>query len=271
MKRKKSEVINDLRTEMFLDAEKTLKEHMNDHLFYLEEPTGAGKSNTALNLSFQIVKSGRDINKIFYIYPFNTLVDQNIESMKKIFGDREDIMDQIAVVNSLVPMKEEKDEYEEGAKKRYQKILLDRQFLSYPIILSTHVTLFKTLFGNEKEDVFAFYQLCNSVIVLDEIQSYKNALWSEIITFLKSYAKLLNIKIIIMSATLPNLEMLTDHKEDAVILISQKDRYFKHPVFAERVIPDYSLLKVKMTLELLCKHVQKQALQEKKILILNYS
>lgn len=267
IKRKKSEVINDLRTEMFLDAEKTLKEHMNDHLFYLEEPTGAGKSNTALNLSFQIVKSGRDINKIFYIYPFNTLVDQNIESMKKIFGDREDIMDQIAVVNSLVPMKEEKDEYEEGAKKRYQKILLDRQFLNYPIILSTHVTLFKTLFGNEKEDVFAFYQLCNSVIVLDEIQSYKNALWSEIITFLKSYAKLLNIKIIIMSATLPNLEMLTDHKEDAVILISQKDRYFKHPVFAERVIPDYSLLKVKMTLELLCKHVQKQALQEKKILI----
>lgn len=123
------------------------------------------------------------------------------------------------------------------------------------------------MFGNEKEDVFAFYQLCNSVIVLDEIQSYKNALWSEIITFLKSYAKLLNIKIIIMSATLPNLEMLTDHKEDAVILISQKDRYFKHPVFAERVIPDYSLLKVKMTLELLCKHVQKQALQEKKILI----
>lgn len=70
-----------------------------------------------------------------------------------------------------------------------------------------------------------------------------------------------------MSATLPNLEMLTDHKEDAVILISQKDRYFKHPVFAERVIPDYSLLKVKMTLELLCKHVQKQALQEKKTLI----
>ena len=48
-------------------------------------------------------------------------MDQNIESMKKIFGDREDIMDQIAVVNSLVPMKEEKDEYEEGAKKRYQK------------------------------------------------------------------------------------------------------------------------------------------------------
>ena len=95
--------------------------------------------------------------------------------------------------------------------------------------------------ADEKEDVFAFHQLCNSVIVLDEIQSYKNALWSEIITFLKGYAKLLNMKIIIMSATLPNLEALTDDKEDAVNLIPQKESYFKHPVFAEILISASSL------------------------------
>lgn len=56
MKKKKSEVINDLRTEMFLDAEYTLKEHLDDHIFYLEEPTGGGKSNTALNLRFSDYK-----------------------------------------------------------------------------------------------------------------------------------------------------------------------------------------------------------------------
>ena len=84
---------------------------------------------------------------------------------------------------------------------------------------------------------------------------------------MKGYAKLLNMKIIIMSATLPNLEALTDDKEDAVNLIPQKESYFKHPVFAERVIPDYSLLKQKMTLEILCEHVQKQVLRKKKILI----
>lgn len=267
LKKKKSEVINDLRTEMFLDAENTWKAHTDDHLFYLEEPTGGGKSNTALNLSFQIIKSGKNINKVFYIYPFNTLVEQNVENLRKIFDNQKNIMQQIAVVNSLVPMKPEKDEYEGTIKKQYQKTLLDRQFLNYPIILSTHVTLFKTLFGNEKEDIFAFHQLCSSVIVLDEIQSYKNALWSEIIIFLKGYAKLLNIKIIIMSATLPELEALTDHKEDAINLIPHKERYFKHPVFAERVIPEYSLLKQKITLEFLCKHVQEQAIGQKKILI----
>ena len=122
-KKKKAKVINDLRTEMFLDAEKTLKEHISEHIFYLEEPTGGGKSNTALNLSFQIVKSEKNINKIFYIYPFNTLVDQNIENLGKIFENQEEIMKQIAVINSLVPMKE--DSGEEITKKRYQKILLE--------------------------------------------------------------------------------------------------------------------------------------------------
>ena len=67
-----------------------------------------------------------------------------------------------------------------------------------------------------------------------------------------------------MSATLPNLEALTDDKEDAVNLIPQKESYFKHPVFAERVIPDYSLLKQKMTLEILCEHVKNRYCERKK-------
>ena len=50
-----------------------------------------------------------------------------------------------------------------------------------------------------------------SVIILDEIQSYKNELWGEIITFLKGFAELMQMKIIIMSATLPNLDILTDN------------------------------------------------------------
>ena len=57
--------------------------------------------------------------------------------------------------------------------------------------------------GNNRESSFGFFQLANSVIVLDEIQNYRINIWNEIIIFLKQYAKILNLKIIIMSATLP--------------------------------------------------------------------
>lgn len=258
--------INILRTELFSEAEENLKRNKDQSVFYLEAPTGSGKSNTAMNLSFTLMQENSDLRKLFYIYPFNTLVEQNMSILEKTFGNKKEIMSQIAVVNSLVPFKDKKEvEEDRENSQKYQEILLDRQFLNYPFILSTHVMLFRTMFGNAKEDVFGFQQLCHSVIVLDEIQSYKINLWSEMIAFLKEFAELLDIKVIIMSATLPNLEVLTDHKENAVRLISDCSKYFYHKMFRERVVPKYDLLEEDITLESLAEHVLEN--KNKKVLI----
>lgn len=260
--------INDLRNEMFLDSEKELLKNVDKNIFYLEAPTGSGKSNTAMNLSFQLLQSDENLNKIFYIYPFNTLVEQNMEIMEKTFGEDQNVMSQIAVVNSLVPYKDrDETKKEDDEEKNWSKILLDRQFLNYPIILSTHVTLFQTMFGSHKEDLFGFHQLCGSVIVLDEIQSYKNDLWNEMILFLKAFAKLFHIKFIIMSATLPNLEFFTGNKSDAVHLIKNREKYFSHKKFAGRVKFDFSLLGRKIGLDELKIHVLQHTKAGKKVLI----
>lgn len=123
------------------------------------------------------------------------------------------------------------------------------------------------MFGHAKEDVFGFHQLSHSVIILDEIQSYKNELWGEIITFLKGFAELMQMKIIIMSATLPNLDILTDNHCQTIRLIENREKYFNHPKFARRVVADYSLLEQKMTMEYLMDEIVKKAGKNKKVLI----
>ena len=172
--------INVLRTELFLDAECELKKNMDASVFYLEAPTGSGKSNTAMNLSFTFMKQNEEYPKnILYLSVQYACGTKYGFYQQKVFGENKEVMAQVAIVNSLVPLKEriDEDEWNERNKsEKYQRILLDRQFLNYPIVLSTHVMLFRTLFGQHKEDAFGFYQLCNSVIVLDEIQSYRNAL-----------------------------------------------------------------------------------------------
>lgn len=263
----KQKDINILRTELFLDAEQSLLENATEQIVYFEAPTGSGKSNTAMNLSFRLLELDESLKKIYYVYPFNTLVEQNSESLKKVFGNRPDIMSNIAVVNSLVPMKENDEDLSLEERERYQKIFLDRQFLNYPIVLTTHVTLFKNMFGKDKEALFGFLQLCNSVIVLDEIQSYRNEIWSEIIRFLKGYAHVLNIKIIIMSATLPDLELLTDEGIGTINLIKNREKYFGNAVFRQRVVPNFELLAVDFNLEILKEHVCSNAKDGKKILI----
>lgn len=254
--------MNDLRSEMFLDAERELERHLEDSIYFLEAPTGSGKSNTALQLSFMLMEQGK---KLFYIYPFNTLVEQNRQTLQKYFSDKK-LQEQIVVVNSLTPIgNSSRDEM--YTTDYYQKVLLDRQFLNYPIILSTHVSFFNLLFGNHKEDVFGFFQLTDSVVVLDEIQSYRNTIWAEIIIFLKECAELMGMKIIIMSATLPNLEVLGGQECKVTYLLPNSEMYFQHPLFKKRVEISYELMDIEMSPEVLLNHIVREQAGDKKILV----
>ena len=260
------EDINNFRTKIFLEAEKNLEKNKDSNIFFLEAPTGSGKSNTALNLSLKLLSENR--RKIFYVYPFNTLVEQNMNTLKNIFGNNEEAIKNITVVNSITALTN-KDSIDIPIEE-YSDILMDRQFLNYPFIVTTHVGIFNTLIGNTKEDCMPFYQLANSVIVFDEIQAYKNTIWTEIIKILNSYAKLLNIKIIIMSATLPNLSYLLDEEEKNNIskLIENRDEYFNNTIFKNRVEVNYDLLsEQKIEYEELLQHIIENSLNSQKILI----
>ena len=102
--------------------------NLDKNIFYLEAPTGSGKSNTALNLSLQLVNRCENLNKIIYVYPFNTLVEQNVENLAMSFKGT-NVMDKVAVINSVTPIKVDEEMsilYSENEK--YQQALLDRQF-----------------------------------------------------------------------------------------------------------------------------------------------
>ena len=264
--------INILRNRMFCEAEQTLLENKDANVAFAEAPTGAGKSNLAMNCSLKLLD--KNINKIFYVYPFNTLVEQNYDTLEKIYGQT-DIFKSIAVINSITPIplngtrKFWENLDKEENEKFYQKALLDRQFLNYPFILTTHVNLFQIMFGCEREAAISFYQLAGSVVVLDEIQSYKNVLWTEIMMFLQCYSRLLNMKIIIMSATLPKLDMLTGNHEKVVNLIKNPEKYFQDARFKKRVALSYELLYPDRKTEMkeLYAHVLGQAQKGRKLLM----
>lgn len=264
--------INILRNRMFYEAEQTLLENKDANVAFAEVPTGAGKSNLAMNCSLKLLD--KNINKIFYVYPFNTLVEQNYDTLEKIYGQT-DIFKSIAVINSITPIplngtrKFWENLDKEENEKFYQKALLDRQFLNYPFILTTHVNLFQIMFGCEREAAISFYQLAGSVVVLDEIQSYKNVLWTEIMMFLQCYSRLLNMKIIIMSATLPKLDMLTGNHEKVVNLIENPEKYFQDARFKKRVALSYELLYPDRKTEMkeLYAHVLGQAQKGRKLLM----
>jgi len=231
--------INKLRDEIFKEAEFNLLQNLDKHIYYLEAPTGSGKTITSINLALKLLNSDERLNKLFYIFPFNTLVEQTKSVFDDIFGD--DL--KIETINSISPIELEKSQ--EESESNYTKSYINRLFFHSEAIITTHVALFNILFGTSKEDNFPLWQLANSVIILDEIQSYNNNLWWYMVEFFDKYAELLNMKIIIMSATLPKLDFFLEKKSNFVDLIrpQKRDNFFTNEYFSKRVEVDFELLK----------------------------
>lgn len=263
----KKENINDLRTKIFLNAEKNLEKESDKNIFFLEAPTGSGKSNTAMNLSYKLLND--QINKIIYAYPFNTLVEQNKNTLLKYYK-KTSIEEKISIINSITPIgKSDNDDFMRDWD-YYIKSLLDRQFLHSPFIITSNIELFNTLFSNKRKNIFGLYQITNSVIVLDEIQAYREDLWNEIIKMLEIYAKIFNLKIIIMSATLPDLSaLLNDDKKKRIgKLIKNPREMFNEPLFKNRVKINYDLLYLgKIDYNHLLKHMEENIGNHQKILV----
>lgn len=247
--------INILRTKMFLEAESNIDNKSN--LFQLEAPTGAGKTVMSLNLALKLISENKDLNKVFYAFPYNTLVEQTYDTIIKIFGDNQEIINQIDVINSERAF----DDIDES--ESYEKLYNDYQFLYTPFVLSTNVKLFDILFGDKKTSYYPLPLLANSLVILDEIQTYKNSIWEEMVLMLYRYSKLLNIKIIIMSATLPDLSYFLELSYSNKIryikpLIKDRDLYFSDERFKERVKLDFSMLSFssKEETEIFCKIIE---------------
>jgi len=256
--------INLLRNEMFVEAQNNLLKNLDKSIFYLEAPTGSGKTITSINLALELLQSDKNLNKLFYIFPFNTLVEQTKNVFDEIFGETL----KIEIINSITPITID-EQNQEDEESKYTRSYINRLFFHRPAIITTHVALFNILFGTSKEDNFPLWQLANSVIILDEIQSYNNHLWWYMVEFFDKYASLLNIKIIIMSATLPKLDFFLEKKDNFVALIGDEKRksLFGDDLFKKRVAMDFSLLDYseKMSIEKLVEILHTQP-KEKKIL-----
>lgn len=229
--------LNLLRQSIAMDVILNVRQNIDKRLFYIEAPTGGGKTNASILASAEILRGGKNklINKIFYVFPFTTLITQTYKTLSDTLGLNDC---EIAEIHSKASS--QTGRYEEDYKN-----YLDNLFMNYPIILLSHVVFFDVLKTNRKDRNYLLQRLANSIVIIDEIQSYSPKIWDKIVYFIANYAKYFNMKFIVMSATLPKLGNIIDNKDLAsefVYLVNDKNQYFHNPNFCNRVKIDYSLL-----------------------------
>ena len=229
--------LNTLREALAMEIVKNTRQNYDNRLFYIEAPTGSGKTNASMLALSELLANNLSIQKVFYVFPFTTLITQTYKSMKDTLG-----LSDGEIVEFHSKSTKNTGKYEDD----YLNYL-DTLFLNVPIVLLSHVTFFDVLKTNGKDNNYLLQRMAHSVVVIDEIQSYSPAIWDKIVYFIANYAEYFDMRFIIMSATLPKIGELIDDivlASKFVYLVNEKNKYFQNPNFCNRVAFDYSLLEL---------------------------
>lgn len=230
--------LNNLRQKLSSEVITNFNKNKNEKLFYIEAPTGSGKTNLSLLLISKILRTRSDITKIFYVFPFTALITQNIQEFKeKLYLDEK----QLAQIHSKAPFNNNiVDDFYGSLKENY----IDALFVNYPFVLLSHIKFFNAIISNDKEDNYLLHRIANSVVIIDELQSYSPTEWDKLNYLINEYSQSLNITFVLMSATLPKIsQLLVDGTHDKFIkLVTNKKKYFSNPNFANRVLFNFEYL-----------------------------
>lgn len=253
--------LNFLRQQMATEAIRNLRRKSKHNLFFLEAPTGGGKTNISMLLTLELLKANKELNKVFYVFPFTTLIDQTFKSLKEGMN----LFDaEIIALHSKASFFQSSSGDEADAKYGDdKKNYIDRLFVNFPFTLLSHVRFFNILKTNLKEENYLLHRLANSVIVIDELQSYNPDHWDKLLYFIQNFADIYNIRFIVMSATLPKISKLEigslGDAQFVNLLSKAKEDYFHNPNFAARVKFDYSLGEARISLDALAHTVLKES------------
>lgn len=240
-KEKSGNNLNVLRKEMGIEVIKNTRQHNQSNLFFIEAPTGGGKTNLSILAAVELLKIHKgQYNKVFYVFPFTTLITQTYTVVRDMLGLEEEEIIELHSKAGLKTSQQEDDNY--GCKKLNY---INHLFVNYPFCLLSHIRFFDILKTNEKETNYLLHRLANSIVVIDELQSYNPLHWDKVIYFIRQYAEKFNIKFILMSATLPKLDKLSvieQNVQDFVYLLPKaKEQYFNNPNVAGRVNFNFEL------------------------------
>jgi CRISPR-associated endonuclease/helicase Cas3 len=177
-------------------------------IYTLTVPTGGGKTLASLRFALQHAEK-RKLDRIIYIIPFTSIIDQNAKVVRSILEPNAITANEGRIVlehhSNITP---EQQTWRE-------KILCENW--DAPVVYTTMVQLLETLFGAGTRGARRTHQLANAVLIFDEVQTLPvkcTHIFNNAINFL---AEQCNSTVLLCTATQPMLHKV-DEKKGAIRL-----------------------------------------------------
>lgn len=198
-----SHPINQLRREMSRQCEEFASRPSG--IYTLSIPTGGGKTLASLRYALQhALAEGKE--RIIYIVPYTTIIEQNAAEIRSILQDDDYILEHHSnVVDDL----DQEDGSDDLVKKQLRSA---RDNWDRPIILTTMVQFLNTFYAKGTRNARRLHRLANAVLIFDEVQAmpiYSIALFNAALNFLHVLG---HSTALLCTATQPALDLKLQHK-----------------------------------------------------------
>ncbi len=239
-----SNIITEIRNTAYVEVENNIDS--NSRFFSINLPTGAGKTLNVLNAALKLKAENSDIQRIIYCLPFTSIIDQNAKVFDTILEQNNIKLssDVILKQHHLTDLKYIKNFGNEDKIYSAQDSEFYIEGWESELVITTFYQLLHTLLTNKNKSIRKFHNLTNSIIILDEVQAIPHKYWELIKTICKKSSEILNIRFILVTATMPLI--FSEEKSEIKELAVSKQNYFNS---LNRIKLDVSNLKTKITID----------------------
>ncbi len=166
-------------------------------VFSLSVPTGGGKTLSSLAFALEHAKK-HNLSRVIYVIPYTSIIEQNADQFRKALGD-----DQVIEHHSSI---------DEGSSTYKSRLAAENW--DAPIIVTTSVQFFESLFANKSSRCRKLHNIVNSVVVLDEAQLLPVGYLQPILETMQLLVDYYGVTFVICTATQPALgsRIIDGHK-----------------------------------------------------------
>ena len=183
---------NDARNQALQNA------HMPCGFYSLALPTGMGKTLTSLAWALRHAKEN-DLKRIIIVLPYINIIDQTAEILKGIFGEKW-VLEHHSSYNEG-----DKDTHDD--KENYSTIQMRKKLAcenwDYPVIVTTTVQFFESLFSNKPSRCRKIHNIAESAVIFDEVQTLPKEVILPTLQMLKDIQAIMKVSFLFCTATQP--------------------------------------------------------------------
>lgn len=170
---------------------------LDKRLFSLTVPTGGGKTLASLGFA---LKHALKFNKkrIIYAIPFTSIIEQNAQVFRRVLG-HEVVLEHHSNLDVTPEL--------ETTRTR-----LATQNWDAPLIVTTNVQFFESLFASRTSSCRKIHNIADSVVILDEAQQIPREFQKPITDMMRVLSKYFGVTFVLCTATQPELGKQTNFR-----------------------------------------------------------